>query len=834
MRVLVVDDNPADRELIKRRMQREFPDATFTEVVRQSDLDRALEGGDFDLVLTDYYLHWSDGLRVLAQVRERYPYVPVIMLTDTGNEEVAASGLRAGLSDYVLKRHLPRLPEAVRRCLEEVRLRRERDEAIARLRESEARYRLLAENASDIIFTLDLNLRFTYISPAVTRIRGFTVEEAMAQTPAEALTPASLETAMRVLQEELEKEARGEGDRFRTRVLELEETCKDGSTVWTETTFTPLRDEEGRMVGILGITRDISERKRAEEELRRQMARVNLLNQIARAIAERQDLESIFRTVLRQVEEELPVDAAVVSLVHPEEGRITLAAFGPKAQSLALQLGLKESMPIPLPREVFNLVLQGQTVFVPDLEQSPIPGAPPDVMRATQSAGMRSLLSVPLMVEGNVLGTFSVLRREPNGFSSAEATFLRTLAEHVSLAAHHARLYQDLQAAYQELRQTQQAVMEQERLRALGQMASGIAHDINNAISPAVLYLRMLLREPDLPPHIRSYVEAIAASCEDVTHTVARMREFYRRPAPEETFAPANPNRIVEEIISLTRPRWRDIPHERGVIIHLQTELDPQLPDVLVRESQIREALTNLIFNAVDAMPEGGILTLRTRYLPAPGEYQEGHVLLEVADTGIGMDEETRRRAIEPFFTTKPGGSGLGLSIVYGIVQQHEGHLEIESAPGQGTTIRIILPLRQAPLTAAAGEKEAVTLPPLRILFIDDEPLIRHSLKEALTKEKHTVEVADGGAAGLAAFQAALEQGTPFDVVITDLGMPYVDGREVARRVKEMSPKTPVVLLSGWGIFLDSERIPPQVDAVVSKPPQMEELRRVLARLILS
>ncbi|MCX7854784.1 MAG: response regulator [Anaerolineae bacterium] len=827
MRILLVDDNPADRELVRRRLRAEFPDATFTEIVRQSDLDQALERGEFDLVLTDYHLHWSDGLRVLAQVRERYPYVPVIMLTDTGSEEVAVSGLQTGLNDYVLKRHLPRLPQAIRRCLEEIHLRRERDEAMEQLCASEARYRLLAENASDIIFTLDMNLRFTYISPAVTRIRGFTVEEAIAQTPAEALTPASLEVAMRVLQEELERELRGNGEPFRTRVLELEETCKDGSTVWTETTFTPLRDERGQMIGILGITRDISERKRAERELQRQMARVNLLNRIVRAIAERQDLESIFRTVLWQLEEEMPADMAGILLLDSGEEALNITALGPRAKEQFAALGLTEGMSLSPTKETMSLLLGGQTVFIPDLEKQT---ASP-IAQSFARMGVHSAIGVPLMVEEKVFGVLFVARREPYAFSSAAATFLRALAEHVSLAAHHARLYQGLQVAYQELRQTQQAVMEQERLRALGQMASGIAHDINNAISPAVLYTRLLLRDPELPSNIRPYVEAIAASCEDVTQTVARMREFYRRPAPEETLAPVNLNRVVEEIASLTRPRWRDIPHERGITIHLQMELDPQLPEALAREPQIREALTNLIFNAVDAMPEGGVITLRTRYLPAPGEHQGGHVVLEVADTGIGMDEETRRRAIEPFFTTKPGGSGMGLAMVYGIVQQHEGHLEIDSAYGQGTTVRIILPLRVRPITVTAEGEEEVTLSPLRILFIDDEPLIRHSLREALTQEGHTVEVADSGEAGLMTFYAACDRGEPFDVVITDLGMPYVDGREVARRVKSRSPETPVVMLSGWGILLDEERIPPQVDGVLSKPPRMEELRRMLVRL---
>ena len=462
---------------------------------------------------------------------------------------------------------------------------------------------------------------------------------------------------------------------------------------------------------------------------------------------------------------------------------------------------------------------------VPDLRAAPGPQIPPAL-----AAGLRSIVAVPLMVDEKVMGAMIVARREANGFSSDDATFLRALAEHVSLAAHHAQLYHSLQEAYDELRQTQQAVMQQERLRALGQMASGIAHDINNAISPAMLYAKMLLLDPSLSPEARERVKAIVAACEDVVHMVARMRDFYRPRTEQEVLTPVNLNRVVEQVADLTRPRWRDIPLEQGATITLEMDLDPDLPDLPAVEPQIREALVNLIFNAVEAMPDGGTLTLRTRYLPGTEGRPEGCILVEVADTGIGMDEETRQRCLEPFFTTKPGGSGLGLAMVYGIVHRHDGEIEIESEPGRGTTVRLILPMR--PLEEPLAEAEEGAAPPsLRILFIDDEPLIRHSLKETLEREGHAVEVADGGEAGLAAFRAAQERGEPFDVVITDLGMPYVDGREVARTVKRESPETPVLLLSGWGIVLDEERIPPQVDAVLSKPPRASELRRVLARL---
>ena len=181
----------------------------------------------------------------------------------------------------------------------------------------------------------------------------------------------------------------------------------------------------------------------------------------------------------------------------------------------------------------------------------------------------------------------------------------------MALAAHQAQLYDALQQAYDDLRQTQQAVMQQERLRALGQMASGIAHDINNAISPVALYTESLLEnEPNLSARARDYLETIQHAIEDVAATVARMREFYRQREPQLTLTPVQLNRLIQQVLDLSRARWSDMPQQRGLMIELETELAPDLPAIMGVESEIREALINLVFNAVDAMPDGGTLTL--------------------------------------------------------------------------------------------------------------------------------------------------------------------------------------------------------------------------------
>ena len=394
-----------------------------------------------------------------------------------------------------------------------------------------------------------------------------------------------------------------------------------------------------------------------------------------------------------------------------------------------------------------------------------------------------------------------------------------------------------LQRAYDDLRQTQQAVTQQERLRALGQMASGIAHDINNAISPASLHAESLLqREPDLSSRARKKLLTIQRAIDDVAQTVSRLREFYRQREPQLALVPVKLNQLVEQVGELTHAHWGDMAQQHGVAIEMKLELLPTLPAVMGAESEIREALTNLIFNAVDALPNGGTITLRTRLMnegaaasqPAFG----ASVCVEVSDTGIGMNEETRRRCLEPFFTTKGDrGTGLGLAMVYGTMRRHDASIEIDSAPGRGTTMRLRFPL---PTTAVelppALGIEPLTSAQLRVLVVDDDLVLLESLTETLEDEGHQIVGANSGQAGIDAFLAGQNAGQPFAVVITDLGMPQVDGRQVASAVKAASAGTPVFLLTGWGQGMAAEGdLPPHVDLILTKPPKLRELRRALA-----
>jgi PAS domain S-box-containing protein len=606
---------------------------------------------------------------------------------------------------------------------------------------------------------------------------------------------------------------------------------KDGKRIHISASISPIRDDQQKIVGASKIARDITERKIAEAKLQAQLGRLNLLHQITRAIGSREDLRSIYQVALGSLEENLSLDFDCICDFDDVAQQLTVQHVGLGSQGLALELEIIQQVNIPIDANGLSRCVQGQVVYEPDTAEVGMP-FPERLARA----GLHSFVAAPLLVESKVFGVLVAARREPRSFSSGECEFLRQLSEHVALAAHQRQLYSSLQQAYDDLRQTQQTVMQQERLRALGQMASGIAHDINNALSPMALSTELLLeKDSSLSSQTRRHLEMIRSATDDVAKTVARMREFYRQREPQLTLAPVQINALVQQVAELTRARWSDIPQQHGVVIEMCNELAQQLPVILGVESEIREALINLIFNAVDAMPIGGTLTLRTRAVersPGPTQPVTSNVTVEVADTGLGMDEETQRRCLEPFFTTKgERGTGLGLAMVYGVMQRHGADMEIESGVGKGTTVRLSFATPSG-VGVAAAHPEALTalLPRLRILAVDDDPLLLRALREALESDGHEVVTANGGQAGIDAFGVARLQGKEFAIVITDLGMPGVDGRKVASFVKSASKTIPVILLTGWGQRLVAEGdVPPHVDQVLAKPPKIRELRKALS-----
>jgi len=375
-----------------------------------------------------------------------------------------------------------------------------------------------------------------------------------------------------------------------------------------------------------------------------------------------------------------------------------------------------------------------------------------------------------------------------------------------------------LEQALHDLRSTQEQVVKQERLRALGMMAGGIAHDFNNALTMMLGYGELLLPwlQQHGSPREQAYLNHIVAAAQDATHVVSRLSQFYRPAENNEIRVPVDLNEIAAQIISLTAPKWKGRSQAEGVQIEVQTELR-DIPLVAANAAELREVMTNLIFNAVDAMPAGGLVTIGTTQL-------DDGVALTVTDTGTGMSESERERCLEPFFTTKgERGTGLGLAVVYGIIQRHGGTIEIASEKGVGTTFAIHLPATTAEREAAKPVTQRLDRT-LRVLVVDDQEIICELIAEHLASDGHTTASAADGHEALELFRDGL-----FDLVITDQSMPMMNGVQLGAAIKAISPETPVVLLTGFGDeMLAMGGHPPGVDLVLGKPVSHANLRRAI------
>jgi CheY-like chemotaxis protein len=277
----------------------------------------------------------------------------------------------------------------------------------------------------------------------------------------------------------------------------------------------------------------------------------------------------------------------------------------------------------------------------------------------------------------------------------------------------------------------------------------------------------------------------------------------------------------LREVAKLTAPRWRDAAQQQGRPISVDLEIEGEVA-IDGWPSDLREAFTNLVLNAIDALPRGGTIRLAVR-----GRNEV--VVAEVADNGMGMAPETREKLFEPFFSTKgEAGSGLGLAIVFGIVERHAGTIDVDSAPGKGTTFRLIFPAAAQPHASAVSAVDDDAVKTYRILVVDDEPALVTMLARILSSDGHEVVVATSGEEAL-----AILVGTPTDVVISDLGMGAgMNGWDLAAAVRMMPTQPHFILTTGWGAEIDEEEAAGRgVLAVVSKPYRLPDLRRVLASL---
>jgi signal transduction histidine kinase/ActR/RegA family two-component response regulator len=552
------------------------------------------------------------------------------------------------------------------------------------------------------------------------------------------------------------------------------------------------------------------DKARLYQEIAERLQQTETLLAVSRAISSTLDLTEALRQTLREVARALGADTAGAWCLN-RTGDQLLPTAGYHVPKDTLEAFSKAALPVSDDLVTLLKRIRGPVYATNSQADARLTHA------LARLLPHKSLMVQPVQANGEILGILALAwTRKPHSFKPGELNLLAGVGRQCAVAV--------------ELSRTQSRISQQERLNALGQMASGIAHDFNNALVPVAGYAELLLENPgELTNAERAakYLELILTGVRDAASVVGRLREFYRRREGAETFTAVALNQLVEQAVALTRPKWRDEALRRGRSIEVRTTLAPG-PPIRGNESELREMLTNLIFNAVDAMPEGGTITLRTSVRPAaadgadPGAAPE--VMLEVSDTGVGMTEEVRRRCLEPFFSTKgERGSGLGLAMVYGTVRRHRGTVDIDSAVGIGTTVIIRLPADSTPVPAATRTMSRGLA--LSVLVADDEPMARDVMTQFLSLDGHRVEAAADGREALEKFRAGR-----FDVVVTDQAMPILSGDQLARSVKALAPSVPVILVTGFGdIMTASGQVPAGVDSILTKPVSLATLREALA-----
>ncbi len=528
------------------------------------------------------------------------------------------------------------------------------------------------------------------------------------------------------------------------------------------------------------------------------------LYEIGKTLSSTLDLDELFKKALEVLKDRLGYAACAVLLLNEKRDELYITQVSGRDVEEAKKLRFR----IGIDGIVGWVAKTGELLYVSNVSKDPryIPGG----------ASIQSEAAFPLKVRDQLFGVLNIESDELNGFDEEDLKTLSSFASQVSISIENAQLFSDLKKTLQELRQAQDRIIQTEKLRAMGEMASGVAHDFNNVLAVVLGNIQLLLHQLDRlnPGEIREGLKAIERSAKDGAETIRRIQEFtgVRR---DKEFISTSLNELITEVVGVTQPRWRDQAQKKGAQVQLTTRLG-QISLIMGNPSELREVLTNIIFNAVDAMPEGGILTVATE------PQAEDWVEVRISDTGIGMSEDVKKRVFDPFFTTKGvTNSGLGMSVSYGIIKRHGGEILIDSEPGKGTTFIIHLPtgygeeeIAQKERPLVRGSREA------RILVIDDEDSVRDILSRILRTKGHQVEVAANGEEGIERFRSE-----PFDLVFTDLGMPKLSGWEVGKMIKKMDPKVPVAMITGWGVELDREKLSESgIDLIVSKPFNFEQV----------
>jgi PAS domain S-box-containing protein len=755
MRIVHVEDNTHDASLVHAMITRHWPECELHRVDNRTDFERALDEKPPDLILSDFSLPSFDGLSALAVARQRRPGTPFIFLSGTIGEEVAVEALRNGALDYVLKDRMGRLIPAIQRALAEAGEHTRRRAAEDALRETQERFRHITENVADLIAVLDTQGRRIYNNPAYRSLIG-EVETRPGTDSFNDIHPEDRERIRAIFGETVRT---GKGQRAEYRFM-----LNDGSVRFIESQGSVLRDSSGRVINVLVVSRDVTERKKSEERIR---AQASLLDKARDGIC-------------------------VVDLAH----RITFWSAGAEA---LFGWTVEEAVG----RDVVELLFNGSKFKFTAAEQAlRAQGRWEGELRpATKSKRSIVVESRWTLVTDNhgLPGSILLINTDVTEKKKLETQFLRA-----------------------------------QRMESIGTLAGGIAHDLNNVLTPILVASQVLQGNATK----RGDAELLQTIEKSALHGAALVKQvlLFARGAHGEHTALHLRHIIgdMEKLLRETFPRS----------IEIRTQVDRDLWLVHGDATQLNQVLMNLCVNARDAMPSGGRITVSaTNTQPGedvfrahPGLKPGSFVMLSVQDNGTGIPPEIIDHIFDPFFTTKEAGkgTGLGLSTVIGIIKGHNGAVNVVSEPEKGARFEIFLPALPAEKPPAVNDSRS-PLPKGQgegVLVIDDEVFIREAVTSMLRHCGYTAFVAETGREGISLY---LKNRDKIRLALVDIMMPGLDGFTTIRLLRDASPDLKIVAISG---MLDNERFgtAPELRGVdlLRKPVSAEVLMGKIAAALRS
>jgi PAS domain S-box-containing protein len=565
----------------------------------------------------------------------------------------------------------------------------------------------------------------------------------------------------------------------------------------------PVFGPDGTFQGALGMYTDITARKQAE-------IAIQTVHAISEDISKHLELPELLQAIAAHTYPALRATSCAVWQLDPKAQILRRAAWaGGEAplqpETIALGAGVTGTV-----------ALTRQGICVADLAASEYrDGANLSI------SPHQAVLAEPLIHSGTLFGVLTLNRTAPDAhFDDAEVQLVQLLSRQLSVAINTAMLFTELNDSHTHLLATMDQMVKTEKLRAVGQMAAGVAHELNNTLQGVLSGIQTLQEKQNLddaPPT----PEELADLAQAVRFGGAIVRQLldFTRQRPLSTPEPLALGPILAHVLRTGRSAARDR-------IQQHVTITPNLPPVLGVPSKLSEVFLNLIINACDAMPEGGHLYLTASPAPVRNGGPD-EVVVTFRDTGCGMTPEVRDRIFEPFFSTKGAkGTGLGMAVVYGTVEQHKGRIEIDSVVGEGTTVRVTLPATALPIPGAATHQEpAARGARLRILLVDDEDTVRHFVGNMIETRGHTVV-----RTGTPAEVPAILDRQPIDLVITDYFMPTDNGVDLAGRIKAAHPDLPIFLLTGLvDEAAEAAHAEGIIDRLVEKPLDIRQLVTHLA-----